>query len=294
VRARRLLPLLALGALLAGCGGSKPKGPPALLFVSSRDGDYAIFGADSNGKHERRLTKQKGDPSSPEGLYFQTEPAWSPDGTEIAFASRREGTAHIYVMKADGTGARRLTSGKLADDHPAWSPDGRQILFAREGALFAAPAGGGAVHRVGSQPGNAADPAWSPDGRQIAYDYRMPGTPVREIYIMRADGTHPRALTRLGNVSAAPAWSPDGKRLAFQSNVRNGEFEIYAVRLDGKGLRQVTSATGDVFEPAWAPNGTTLSFNREGAIWIDAGGRQSQLTSGNNDSNPAWRPVLPK
>jgi TolB protein len=290
----RLLPLFALAVVLAGCGGSKPKGPPALLFVSTRDGDYAIFGADAQGKHERRLTKEKGDPSTPEGLYFQTEPAWSPDGTKIAFSSRREGAAHIYVMKADGSDTQRLTGGKLSDDHPSWFPDGAQILFAREGVLMAVPAGGGAARRVGHWPGNAADPAWSPDGRQIAYDYRMPGTPVREIYVARADGTRPRAVTKLSNVSAAPAWSPDGKRLAFESNARGGRYEIYVVAVDGTRLSQVTLVNGDVFDPAWLPDGKTLSFYARSAIWIDRGGHERQLTSGQNDSSPAWRPIRPK
>lgn len=290
----RLLAVLALAAFLAGCGGSKPNSPPGLLFVSTRDGDYAIFGADAQGKHERRLTKEKGDPSSPEGLYFQTEPAWSPDGTKIVFSSRREGAAHIYVMKADGTDTQRLTSGKLSDDHPSWSPDGAQILFAREGVLMAVPAGGGAARRVGHWPGNAADPSWSPDGNQIAYDYRMPGSAVREIYVAHADGTAPRAVTKLRNVSVVPAWSPDGQRLAFASNARGGRYEIYVIGLNGKGLRQVTLVDGDVFDPAWLPDGKTLSFYARSAIWIDTGGHERQLTSGQNDSSPAWRPMRPK
>jgi Tol biopolymer transport system component len=294
---RRLLLLAALAAIIvAGCGGSsRPKTPPDLLFVSTKDGDYAIFGADAQGEHERRLTKEKGDPSSPRGLYFQTEPAWSPDGEQIAFSSRRDGTEHIYVMQADGTGARRLTTTAKSDDHPSWSEDGKRIVFGREGALFVVPAGGGAARRVGRGFGNAADPAWSPDGKLIAYDYRMPGTPVREVYVMRADGTHPRALTKLGNVSAAPAWSPDGKRLSFQSNARLGLFEIYTIGVDAKGLREVTQAAEDVFEPAWSPDGSRLAYSLQGAIWVDVDGTQTQLTSGeNNDSSPTWRPTLPQ
>jgi TolB protein len=294
VRAVRLcLPLLAAVAL-AGCGGSKPKGPPALLFVSSRDGDYAIFGADAQGKHEHRLTKEKGNPASPEGLFFQTDPAWSPDGTRIAFSSRREGTSHIYVMGWDGKNARRLTSGTMSDEHPSWSPDGKRILFAREGALFVVSSSGGATHRVGRALGNAADPAWSPDGKLIAYDYRTPGTPIREVYVMQADGTLAHAVTKLLNISAGPAWSPDGKRIAFFSNARLSRYEIYTVGVDGKGLRQVTVAEDDAFEPAWAPDGLTLSFSLGGVIYVDTGSQESRLTSGPNDSSPAWNPKPPK
>ena len=264
-----------------------------LLFVSTKDGDYAIFGIDAQGKHERRLTKQKGDPSTPAGLFFQTQPAWSPDATQIAFVSRRDGRAHIYVMQADGTGTRRLTNSAKDDDRPAWSPDGNRIVFGREGALYGIPAVGGPAHRVGRGFGNADNPAWSPDGKLIAYDYRMPGTPVREVYVILADGKHPREVTKLGHVSAAPTWSPDGKRLAFQSNARGERFEIYAIGLDGKGLRQVTYEAGDVIEPAWASDGE-LAFSNDGAIWVDDGNARTQLTQGKNDSSPAWRPVRPE
>jgi TolB protein len=291
---RRLFPLLVV-VLLAGCGGSTPKGPPDLILVSTRDGDYAIFGAAADGKNAHRLTKEKGDPSTPEGLFFQIDPAWSPDGAQIVFASRRDGPAHIYVMKADGTGTRRLTDTFREDQHPSWSPDGRQIVFGREGILAVIPASGGEARRLGNGPGNAADPAWSPDGKMIAYDYRNPGTPIREIYIMRADGTGVRRLTNLGNVAAEPAWSPDGRRIAFESNAL-GHFEIYTVGLDGKGLRRVTvSDSSDTIEPAWSPDGRELAFSREGALWVTdpAGSQARQLTDAeNNDSSPAYRPAV--
>jgi len=293
----RGLPVFAAFAALvfAGCGGSSPKGPPALLFVSTKDGDYAIFGADAQGKHVRRLTKEKGDPSTANGLFFQGEPAWSPDGQQIAFASHRDGTSHIYVMQADGTGTKRLTSSAKNDDHPAWSPDGSRIIFAREGALYGVPAGGGPANRVGRGFGNAADPVWSPDGRLIAYDYRKPGFSIREVYVMRADGGGRRQVTRLRQVSGLPAWSPDGKRLAFQSNLRLGRFEIYTIGADGKGLRQVTQSLVDVIQPNWSPDGSKIAFARDGAIWVDEHGTQTQLTSGkDNDSAPAWRPIAPK
>jgi Tol biopolymer transport system component len=292
--ARRLLPPLVLAVLLlAGCGGSSaPKGPPDLVFVSTRDGDYALFGADAKGRHARRLTKEKGDPSTQAGLFFQVDPAWSPDGQEIAFASLREGTGHIYVMRWDGTGLRRLTSGPKSDDHPSWSPDGKRIVFAREGALFVAPAAGGPARRIGKGPGSAADPAWSPDGKLIAYDYRRPGYASRELWVMRADGTGNRQLTNFGQLAAWPSWSPDGKRVAFHSNVRYGHLEIYTIGVDGKGLREVTQSTTDVFQPAWSPNGQGIAYASDGAIWVDHGGTETQLTqSKNNDLNPVWRPL---
>ena len=292
----RLALAAALTALLvAGCGSSRPKAPPALIFVSVKDGDYAIFGANADGSHPQRLTKEKGDPSTPAGLFFQVEPAWSPDGTKIAFASLRDRTPHIYVMNAEGTGTRRITDTDQEDEHPSWSADGKTIVFSREGAIFEIPSTGGKAHRVGRGLGNARNPVFSPDGGLIAYDYRRPGYSIREIYVMNADGTGIRQVTRLRNVSNLPAWSTNGKTLAFQSNLRGRRFEIYTIGLDGRGLRQVTHSQTDVIQPAWTPDGKAIGFVREGAIWTDEGGEEEQLTSGkDDDSSPAWRPERPE
>src|SRR3977135_2190381 len=97
-----LLPLLLAGA---GCGTSaSPR--VDLLFASTRDGDYAIYGVAASGGRELRITKGHGNPSTPEGLFFAVEPAWSPAGSLIAFASRRDGPSQLFVMRAGGNHAR--------------------------------------------------------------------------------------------------------------------------------------------------------------------------------------------
>ncbi|HKP16927.1 MAG TPA: hypothetical protein VJT84_00520 [Gaiellaceae bacterium] len=291
---KRLVVCAALAALLAaGCGGSsRPKGPPALVFVSVKDGDYAIFGADADGGDVHRLSSDRGEPSSPSGLFWQVEPAWSPDGTQIAFASQRDGTTHIFSMLADGKSARRLTNTNQDDDHPTWSPDGKWIAFAREGALFRIPARGGPATRVFKAPGSAAAPAYSPDGKRIAYDYREPGFSIREIYVVNADGTAARRVTNLRDVSTLPAWSPDGKLLAFQSNAFGGHSEIYTVPAAGGSAKRITITNTDAIQPAWSPDGKRLAFSRGGAIWVAEGNEETRLTPGDdNDSAPAWRPL---
>jgi TolB protein len=297
----RLLPgVVAVGLaaiVAAGCGGSSgPKGPPALVFVSVKEGDYAIYGADANGKGAYRLTDHEADPSTPEGLFWQNEPAWSRDGTKIAFTSNRDSRTHIFVMNADGTGTRRVTNTQHSDDHPTWSADGRWIVFAREGALYRVPSTGGTAKRVGSGVGAAADPAYSPDGRLIAYDYRKPGFSIKEIFVMNADGTGIRRITDLKDVSTYPAWSPDGTTLAFQSSVSGATNDIYTVPAAGGGTpKRVTTSDIDAIQPAWTPDGTGITFSRDGALVTVQDGEENELTSGgNNDSAPAWRPVPPQ
>ena len=166
----RRLSIAALAALLvAGCGGSSsPKGPPELVFVSTKDGDYAIFGADADGSHQYRLTKEEADSSSPAKLFFQIEPHWSPDGKEIAFVSGRDGNGHVFVMNADGTGTRRITDTKMDDSHPTWSADGKWLVV-QPRRRDLSPAG----HRrrlrtrlLKNAVGSASDPAYSP-GREV-------------------------------------------------------------------------------------------------------------------------------
>ena len=144
----RLLLPLAVGTmlLLSACGGGgDPR--PDLLFVSTRDGDYAIYAMNADGARQKRLTRAEVDTSSPAGLFFQIDPAWSPDGATIAFASRRAGTFDIYVMRADGTGTRRLTATRVDDAHPTWAPDGQQIAFKRADDIYVMNADGTSAHR---------------------------------------------------------------------------------------------------------------------------------------------------
>ena len=289
----------SLTTLLAACGGSNA-GPPDLAFVSTRDGDYALFGMTADGGSQERLTEERGDPSSPTGLFFQVEPAWSPDGSRIAFASKREGSFDVYSMAADGTEARRLTRSGDDEDDPSWSPDGRRIVFsggnARDLLVMNADRGGG-VRPLVTGDETDTQPAWSPDGRWIAFVRRQPGTSIRELWLTRADGTGLRQLTSLGATSLAPAWAPDSTRIAFSSNVRNVQFEIYVVRFDGGGFRRLTVSEEDTFEPAWSTDGTTIAYAEGGAIYSKASGADPfaegrMLTdAANNDSSPEWRPT---
>jgi Tol biopolymer transport system component len=294
VTTRSTLAAVAVGCVLAasGCGGSGPSGDD-IAFVSSRDGDYAIYLMDADGSGEGRLTDERGDTSTEAGVLFQTDPAWSPDATRIAFASAREGSFDIYVMEADGTGTERLTSSSANDKSPSWSPDGRRLAFSRSedgGHVWVMDADGKGARRLTDELAEESEPSWSPDGRWIAYTRRASGSDVREIWVARPDGSGRRPVTMLAGKSYGPDWSPE--RLAFSADRGGAGYDIYTIRLDGSDLRRPVPPAGDSFEPAWSPDGSAIAFSRDGAIVVTTlDGDAEQLTDPeDNDSSPAWNP----
>ena len=296
-------PLRSLGVLCAavavvvsGCGGDE-EARPDLAFVSTRDGDYAIFEMNADGGAQNRLTPREGDlDSSPAKLFFQIDPAWSPDATQIAFASRRAGTFDLFVMNADGRGTRRLTSTKENDSHPTWSASGQELAFERGSDIWVTAADGRAAKRISDPIAEEGEPAWSPDGAWIAYVRRTPGTASRELWVMRPDGTERRALTRQNATATTPAWSPDSSRIVFASNRDDDVYALFTIGADGSGLRSVVPTATDNFEPSWSPDGTTIAFFEDGAIYAVelGGGEVEKLTDpANNDSSPVWNPRPP-
>jgi len=207
------------------------------------------------------------------------DPAWSPDGTQIAFTRWNEPKG-IFVVNADGTGLRRVYDIQYAKS-PTWSPDGTKIVFAlkewrtvsgtrwRPGGLqetwelYVVNLLDGNMERVPTD-GElyAFAPAWSPLGT-IAYK----GT--RGLYGTSLGG-QAWIMYGIGRPNS-PAWSPDGSRLAFMQ-WQNDHWDIFVMNSDGSGIANLTQP--DLFQPnppdnvapAWSPDGRYIAFlsNREG------------------------------
>ena len=192
--------------------------------------DYDIFAADSDGGHRVQLTDNRG---------YDAEGTLSPDGATVVFTSQRDGDLDIYTMKTDGSGLRRLTRTLGYDGGPIFSPDGKLIAYR-------------AFH-----PQTAAD---STAYRSLLAQHLVQPTRM-DLWVMNADGTNQRQITRLAGASFAPAFTPDGRRLIFASNTRQpttDNFDLYLVNLDGTGLVQVTTSPGFNAFPMFSPDGRLL------------------------------------
>jgi Tol biopolymer transport system component len=227
-----------------------PDGSKLVFSRIRTGGGAAIFVVDANGEQPRQLTRRTG----------EFDPAWSPSG-EIAFIRDDD----IYVMKADGTAAHRVTRGDplLIDSDPAWAPDGRRIAFDRDGAVFVVNRDGSGLRRLVRGTGNSIPtPAWSPDGQTIGYTQEIDD----EIYVVRADGRGLRPITHNSKDDAAPQWSPGGRRLAFIETTAPPVGHIVVSKRDGSGRRRL--ANGIDSRPRWSPDGHRIAFLRRSSAYV--------------------------
>ena len=214
----------------------------------------------------------------------------SRDRRLIAFAAGRGWNTDIYLIRADGSGLRRLTRSSRREDTPTWSPDAKKIAFRVWSAnrddeeIYVMNADGSGRHDISRDP-DAVDrsPAWSPDGRSIAFATGPedgPGGYLDDIWLMSPDGGDKRPLTHRRGIDEYPVWSPDGSQIAFACTdgrilpSRNGDFEICLMRSDGSDVRRVTDAPGVSLPYSWSPSGRTLAFASNRAD------RPSSLSSG--------------
>jgi Tol biopolymer transport system component len=206
---------------------------------------------------------------------FHGDPAFSPDGTQISYdedSGPGQPAVHgIFIAKADGSGARRVTTaprGKDAyDTESQWSPDGTRIAFTRvrnkrAAAIFTVRTDGTELRQLTPYRLDAASPDWSPDGTRIAFNTYWDPHPGRSanIYTVGPDGRGLTAVThhRDGRThSFRPSWAPDGTKLVTARYVprgRQGRLDLYVMAPDGTGARRLTD-DGVAFAatPDWGP-----------------------------------------
>jgi TolB protein len=271
-----------------------------LLYSHLPGEDFELMTVRADGSEPRQLTHD---------FVGDREPAWSPDGTRVAFVREVAEEPNftndeIFVMRDDGSGVRRLTRHAREDSAPAWSPDGRRIVFARRLSrnsigLAVMNADGSGVH-VLVRHGFNEGPTWSPDGRRIAFarEVWFGDVPRKQLYVVNADGTGLRPLLPGDDHDQTdPDWAPDGGRILFVRHTPCGRNcdapSLVTIRPDGAG-EQTISPSGGFEQPSWSPDGRMLVALAGQVLHFlraDGTGVRSIPAVLAEKYDPAWQPL---
>jgi TolB protein len=318
--------LAAGGLLFASCSGPTAYKPSGLA-------ERIAYGSDSDKSVHIYTIKPDGtdiQPTSSDNRTNDGLPAWSPDGTKIAFISNQSDKYEIWTMNSDGSGRKRLTDLKALSSMPRWSPDGSKIVFSsqitsaggsRHVEIFVMNSDGTGLQQltesapreaVGGQAGGHDDaaeiagwnsvPAWSPDGTKILFGSNREGdgvTPV--LYTMNLDGSGQGKFGLFADVDGSqPDWSwATGKIVYVRGRAAKGDIWV----MDGGSplplltAKKLTDNIDNNTGPVWSPDGKQIAYNSDTGnnkdiyIMNADGSNVRRLTYDKaNDGFPAWRP----
>jgi len=198
-----------------------------IVVASSRTGRFQLYAAER--ANLAQLRKIMDDTA------VATEPAFSPDGSRIAFTSTRDGQPEIYIMDADGTGAGRLTNSPGADGDASFAADGQAVVFHSQRTghrqIFLQPITSSDAVQLTQEPADNSQPTVSPDGETIAFVSNREGN--NHIWLMSKDGSSQRPVTRgPQSKETAPRFLRDGSLAYLVEQKESGRTVTQVVKVD--------------------------------------------------------------
>jgi dipeptidyl aminopeptidase/acylaminoacyl peptidase len=296
------LAVSAISAVPASSGAFPGVNGPIAYTESLTGFKDQIWSVNADGTNKIRLS------NAPDN--DNTRANWNANGDQVAYIRSTDDptVTDLYVMNADGTGARPVVTGIKFGSYPSWSPDGSKIAYNENlGTIWTVNADGSNKQvLIGEDPNGTefgTSPQWSPDGTKIAFskiiaqNVNCTGGVDAQLYLMNTSGGNLEQLTNDPCSSYEPTWSPDGQRIAYTTD-RGFDEEIWVMDAQpGAQQQQLTDAIGNDSSPSWSPDGTMIAFetlrNIAAEIWTMNADGTNQQTTGIEGTEPSWGPGEP-
>jgi TolB protein len=261
-----------------------------IAYVNRQKNNFRLVVADSDGYGEQTIL------SSTEPIM---SPAWSPDGSHLAYVSFEHGQAQVFVQSLLTNQRQVVANFRGSNSAPAWSPDGRQlaVVLTRDGSsqIYLVRPDGGDLRRLTVSGVIDTEPSFSPDGQSLLFTSDRGGSP--QIYRMSVNGGAAQRLTFGGGNHFSAHYSPDGNSFVF-THLEGGRFYV-AVQDFASGQMQLLTRGGWDKKPSFAPNGKLVLFATEAGgrgilatVSSDGRVRQQMSSQAGDIREPVWGPLL--